>query len=182
MERRSFIKKGFVGSVLFGLEPAISFAQKNTSKTSDGSNSQNNVTYAFLDNEDVKFFEAICPVMLGRVASFDSWPPDNIVSEVIKGVDVAIGDLSLATQDDLKTLFKLLSFRPTRYMITGVWSNWEDTDYKTIDRAMDNWSVARFNIWRSAYDGLRKLVLASWYANPKSWRKIGYPGPPFDNI
>lgn len=176
MERRSFIKKGFFGSALFSLEPLISIA--NTKESTEANNTGE---YIFLDSEDVKFFRAICPIILGRGSSLEAWPPSNIIEDVIKDVDIAISQLSLPTQDDLKTLLGLLSFRPTRYIITGVWSNWDEASYETLDGAMDGWSAAKLNIWRSAYDGIRKLVLASWYSNHLSWSMIGYPGPPFEN-
>lgn len=178
MERRSFIKKGIVGSALFGLKPLIPTSNAYSSTGLDSNDYLKEHKFVHLDEEDLKFFMAICPIMLGQVSANDEWPPKKIVSSVVIGVDKAIGKLSLPAQNDLSTLFKLISFRPTRFMLTGVWSNWDSADYNTINNAMDKWSVASTELWRSAYEGLRELILASWYANPVAWKMIGYPGPP----
>jgi hypothetical protein len=175
MERRSFIKKGFIGSVLFGIEPIISYANSSQGKFPDPYKDHKFIS---LDDKDVEFFKSVCPIILGQVSSIDQWPPEKIMFEVIKGVDIAISHLSVPVKEDLSTLFSLLSFRPTRFVLTGVWAPWEEASYESINSSMDKWSGTGLQVWRSAYDGLRKLILSSWYANPASWQAIGYPGPP----
>lgn len=175
IKRRQFIQKGLIGSALFSLTPLISFAQSTPAFDKDSFKKHG---FLFLDEEDIKFFKAICPIMLGQVSSKDQWPPEKIMFEVIKGVDYTIAGLPESTQSDLANLFKLLSFRPTRFLLTGVWSSWESASYDTINSAMDKWSGTGILMWRSAYDGLRKIVLSSWYATPTSWQALGYPGPP----
>jgi len=175
LKRRSFIKKGFWGTALFGIEPCLSLANP---KPQSAKNSSEENSFLFLDEKDTLFFRAITPVILGRVSDKDQWPPESVVSDVIKGVDTAILNLPKSTQEDLSTVFNLLAFRPTRFVMTGVWSSWEAATYDSLNDAMDSWSGTGIQLWRSAYEGIRKLILASWYATPNSWQGIGYPGPP----
>jgi hypothetical protein len=37
---------------------------------------------------------------------------------------------------------------------------------------------SRWSVKRTAYDALHQLTFAAWYANPRTWPSIGYPGLP----
>ena len=54
---------------------------------------------------------------------------------------------------------------------------------QAMKHLMARWMDGRLlsSTFGEGYDGLRKLVLASWYSNHISWSMIGYPGPPFEN-
>ena len=170
MDRRSFIKKGFIGTTVFQAYPVFGLALSKSSEPS--------AEFVFLDENSIEFFEAITPIILGKNPETKKWPSKEIVSEVIVGIDLTIANLSAATQKDLRTLFNLLSYKPIRFVCTGVWSDWNKADKDSLSAAAKSWSDSSILIWKSAFDGIRKVVLSSWYANPISWSAIDYPGPP----
>ena len=47
-----------------------------------------------------------------------------------------------------------------------------------MDAFLRAWQSSGWALKRTAYDALHQLVIAAWYANPRSWPTIGYPGPP----
>lgn len=178
LNRRRFISRGLAGNILLFFTPlaVLSCESDKTSPFHMGSG----YAFRFLSSSDVFFLAAIIPVILESAAkdSFaDGWPDEKIL-EVIGGVDTAVLALSGPTRDDLKKLLTLLSFGPIRFYLTGTFKPWQTLDQPTLESALSTWSTSRFLLMRSAFDGLKKLILASWYANPASWSFTGYPGPP----
>ena len=99
-------------------------------------------------------------------------------AETLAGVEQTIAGLPPATRDELAELFSLLDFGPTRCLVAGVWAPWPLATREAIAAFLSNWRDSRFALLRSAYGALHQLVLAAWYANPRSWPATGYAGPP----
>ncbi|MEI8025702.1 MAG: hypothetical protein WCI18_05060 [Pseudomonadota bacterium] len=82
------------------------------------------------------------------------------------------------TQKEVFLLLDLLGSRVTRFLLTGIWSPFSSTPREELDSAIGEWSRSSLGMRRNAYEGLRDLILGTWYANPIHWQKIGYPGVP----
>ena len=120
---------------------------------------------------------AIIPVFLdGALPSGAEAPSASTVT--LNDVERLVAGLPPATRQELGELFSLLAFPPTRCLIAGVWSPWPDATREAIAAFLGRWSDSRFMLLRSAYAALHQLVLSAWYANPRAWPAIGYPGPP----
>jgi len=120
---------------------------------------------------------AIIPVLL------DGALPDGTETaagraETLVGAEQTIAGLPPATREELAELFSLLDFAPTRCLVAGVWSPWPQAPRAAIAAFLASWRDSRFALLRSAYGALHQIVLAAWYANPRSWPAIGYAGPP----
>ena len=62
--------------------------------------------------------------------------------------------------------------------VAGVASPWNEASADEVDAFLRAWQSSGWALKRTAYDALHQLVIAAWYANPRSWPAIGYPGPP----
>ena len=89
-----------------------------------------------------------------------------------------LAGLPPASRRELAELFALLSLAAGRRMFAGVASPWSEASRAEIDAVLAAWQSSGWSLKRTAYDALHQLVLAAWYANPRSWPAIGYPGPP----
>ncbi len=130
---------------------------------------------AFLGAADVEMLRAIAPVLLDGAL-----PPERragAIEDVIAGVEIAISRLPPATRAELRELFDLLGFWPARVLAAGVWSPWAEADAAEIETFLAGWRASWIGLLRTAYLALHELVMAAWYGNPKSWARIGYPGP-----
>ena len=120
---------------------------------------------------------AIIPVFLD--GALPSGPEASSVrDETLAGVDRAIAGLPPATRRELADLFSLLAFAPARCLLAGIWSSWPEATPETIASFLTRWRESRFVLLRSAYAALHQLVFSAWYAQPRAWPAIGYPGPP----
>lgn len=102
----------------------------------------------------------------------------NARAETLTGVERAVAGLPPATRNELAELFSLLAFAPTRCLLAGIWSPWPEAAPEAIASFLTRWRDSRFTLLRSAYAALHQLVFSAWYANPRAWPAIGYPGPP----
>ncbi len=135
-------------------------------------------TFVILDDEGRAIVAAIAPIMLAGALPDDAPAHDNAVVQVVAGFDTAVAALPLAVQDEVRQLFSLLGFPLTRALAAGVTSSWSSASADQIAGFLKRWQFSSNALLRSGYQALHQLILASWYANPLSWRRIGYPGPP----
>jgi hypothetical protein len=119
---------------------------------------------------------AIIPVLLDGALPGET--AAAAYTETLAGVEQMIAGLPPATRAELAELFSLLDFAPTRCLVAGVWSPWPQAPRAAIAAFLASWRDSRFALLRSAYAALHQIVLAAWYANPRSWPAIGYAGPP----
>ena len=132
----------------------------------------------YIAREVFGIVRAIVPAMLAGALPSAPAERASAIDDTTAGVDRAIAGLPPAAQDELGQLFTLLSVGVGRRMIAGVASPWEEAPARDVDAFLTDWRDSSWSLKRSAYDALHQLIFAAWYANPRSWPAIGYPGPP----
>lgn len=134
--------------------------------------------YRALTGGDRELVAAVGAVMLAGALPTDAAAHDVAMVQVVRGVDVAIDGLPPSVQYEIGQLFGLLRFPPTRALAAGIWSSWENAGAKTVADFLTRWRFSNIELFRSGYQALHQLVMASWYGNNASWARVGYPGPP----
>ena len=138
-------------------------------------------SFSVLDASARSIVAAIVPVLLEGALPTGN---DAITAraDVLAGVDRTVAGLLPAVRDELDQLFGLLAFTPTRCLIAGVWSPWQDASHESVAAFLDNWRHSRFALPRAGYRALHEIILGAWYGNPRAWTRIGYAGPPSVDI
>ena len=131
-----------------------------------------------LDEEATGIIAAIVPAMLDGALPAAGSERASAIAQTVAGVDRAVLGLPPAARAELGQLFALLSLAPARRAFAGVASPWAEADVAEVGAFLDRWRDSGWALKRSAYDALHQLVIAAWYANPRSWPALGYPGPP----
>jgi hypothetical protein len=134
--------------------------------------------FTMLDDEDRAIVAALAPVMLHGALPNDPMAQSEAISQIVRGVDIAMSGLPLAARAQLRELFGILRFPLSRIFVAGIWHPWHDANRAEITRFLESWRYSRFAQLRSAYDALHQLLMASWYGIPNAWTAIGYSGPP----
>jgi hypothetical protein len=169
--RRTFLKAGVAGSALLllnrWLPPARAAEPAGTARV-----------FTNLTDADAAALARIVPVMLAGALPQDHGERNAAIGEIILGVDLTIGYQPPHVRSEIRDLFGLLTRAVTRALIAGIWTSWEKTSDQDIQAFLASWRNSRLAMLRSAYIGLNNLIVGSWYADPKSWPRIGYPGPP----
>jgi len=130
-----------------------------------------------LDDDARVIVAALVPAFLDGALPVHAPLRDSAIIETVGAVDAAVLGLPPSAQHELAQLFGLLGFPPAR-MALGMRTAWSDAPTVEVQAALQRWQGSRSLLLRSAYDGLHQLILAAWYANPRAWHDIGYPGPP----
>ena len=131
-----------------------------------------------LDDDATRILAAIVPAMLAGALPPAGWERGAAIDQTVADVDRAVGGLPPAARRELGQLFSLLAIVPARRAFAGVASPWDAASEAEVGAFLDAWRDSAWSLKRSAYDALHQLVFAAWYANPRAWPAIGYPGPP----
>ena len=172
--RRRFIKTGLVGGgVLLAARALYGPFSPDPMVTEDL-----DFAYRVLGTRERTILSAVAPVILAGALPRDATTHQALIAAVVRGVDTAIAGLPPWVQKEVRDLFALLGFPVARRMIAGLAKPWMEAAPQDIEGFLERWRDSRFALLRSAYRALQELIMAAWYANPGSWVRIGYPGPP----
>lgn len=172
LTRRELIHTGLGGLALLALGGCA------RPGTASGPFDDPGYTYRALSGGDRELVAAVGSVMLAGALPPDAAGHDVAMVQVVRGVDMAIVGLPPNAQDEIGQLFGLLRFPVTRTVAAGIWSSWRDASPNAVADFLGRWRFSNFELFRSGYQALHQLVMASWYGNGASWARVGYPGPP----
>lgn len=171
--RRQFLKTGVAGTLWLGIASSgmalTGCSQKETHVCPDCS---------WLSPSDRIMLIAIIPVMLKGALPGSEEQRDAAIQSVIAAFDFTVTHFSPSARKEIRQLLDLLQFPFTRVLLTGVMSPWHQKDELGVRSFLTRWQTSRFSLFRSGYQALHDLIIGAWYANPDSWRRISYPGPP----
>lgn len=174
MDRRNFLKLGLLGSAALttvGITGTLVGCSDSASVT--------NSTWKVLRAQDRTFFRSVAPVMLDGCLPVDKAAQTRAIESMVQNIDTAIFNLGPHSQKQMLDLFTLLDMKLTRGMATGVWSTWDKASAEDIDAFLHRWRDSSIGLFRLAYNGLNKLMSATWYGQSASWETVQYPGPPY---
>jgi hypothetical protein len=133
---------------------------------------------AGLTTDAADIVRALAPALLDGALPDDAAERDAAVTRTVAAVGAAIEGLPPASREELATLFALLASMPVRVFVAGLDGAWRDATVAEANGFLVRLQKSRWSVKRSAYDALHQLTFAAWYADPKTWPAIGYPGPP----
>lgn len=93
-------------------------------------------------------------------------------------VDQTLNLIPVDQKAEFMDLLGLLTNSLSRLVLARGWVNWSDVETEEVDAILNDWSTSSLVLLNAAYDGMKKLLIASWYGNEEHWEAIGYPGPP----
>jgi len=168
-KRRHFLKVGLLGSATLTVAACSTFVARDSEKCHD---------CKWLGHEDRHLLNALIPVMLSGALPGDMHERKKALEEIITGFDISVSHFPKTVRDEIEQLLWVLEFPVTRSLIGGVWSSWRNVSENNVKELLNNWKNSDFDLLRIGYTALHDLISGSWYANPRSWQRIDYPGPP----
>jgi len=170
LTRREFLKVGAGGALVLASARVV---RAQASRERDRRAGEQ-----VFDGEAREVLAAITPILLAGALPMQQSERSTRIAATLAGVETAIAGLPRHAQEDLRDLFALLGFAPTRWLLTGVGQRWRDTPPEAIATFLQRWRTSTWTLKEQAYHALHALVFAAFYADPRSWPAIGYPGPP----
>jgi hypothetical protein len=167
LTRRQFIQVGIAGAALLA---AARYLDRPHSAPAN--------SFRVLDDDAAGIVRAVIPVVLAGSLPADAAARARTVSDVVAAFDRAVSGLAPAVQEEVKQLFSLLGFAPSRIAFAWLWTPVSEASRGDLEAFLTRWRHSRFDLQRQSYEALTQLIQASWYGNPASWDAIGYSGPP----
>jgi len=171
MDRRQFLKLGAASSA------ALTVASVTATMSGCSESLPTAGEWKTLRISDRVFLTAVAPVMLKGALPEEPKARELAINNMLAYTDAAIFNLGPHNTKQMKELFDLLNFGLSRGLTTGVWSSWDKASEKEIENFLNRWRESSLALFNLAYNGLNKLMCATWYGQPAAWQQIGYPGP-----
>lgn len=168
--RRDFLRTGFWGAITLS---TISFS----SAALTGCASAPPATgLRVLRESDLVVLRALMPVVLDGALPVDD-TREKVLSESLRLLDGLLEASSRAGQQQVRQLFDLLTFAPTRRVVAGLEHDWSRASSAEVGAFLDSWRGSRVSLLRSGYLALTQMITMNWYMQPRSWAAINYVPP-----
>lgn len=104
----------------------------------------------------------------------EGWTPKS--SSPLKDIEAVLEHIREDKRADLSLAFKLLTFAPTCFYLTGYFFPWKDP-YK-VSKIIQKWQFSERSEQKKIYCGVAAIINSSFYGRVESYQDIGYPGAP----
>jgi hypothetical protein len=92
-------------------------------------------------------------------------------------IEATIGAMPVYTQGEIADLLALLAMPPLRTTFAGLHGAWADAPVADIQVALQSMRQSSLLLRRQAYNALRDLTHAAYFADASTWPLLRYPGP-----
>lgn len=100
-----------------------------------------------------------------------------VLASMLEGIDRLLEQIPPALQAELSQLIGLVGTAPGRKLLMGLEQDWSIATADEVHRAMKDMRISSLQLRQQAYQGLRDIVTATYFAQESAWVFIGYPGP-----
>jgi hypothetical protein len=132
---------------------------------------------ATLDGPARAMFAALADVLLDGSLPTDPGARRAAIDQHLMRVQQTVHGLPPHARAELAQLITLLDTRAGRWVLLGLAAAWPSMPPAELARALSSMRRSAFSLRRQVYMALRELTMASFFADPVTWRQLSYPGP-----
>jgi Gluconate 2-dehydrogenase subunit 3 len=167
--RRSFLKRGIVGTALLAAGGGSWLATRKTRPADDVGGA-----LSIFSPEEAAVLLAIADRLVPERPGF---PRPRQLRLAVK-MDAVAAMADPVTQGELRQLVRLFESALSGFLLDGQAQLFTAAPPDRQDRRLEAWGHSRIALRRTGFKALKRLVYASYYASPETWSAVGYPGPP----
>ncbi|WP_108945481.1 TAT leader-containing periplasmic protein [Shewanella halifaxensis] len=166
MERRTFITTALAGTACLALGV-------NYYSTSDISVSRQQ------DSKHRLLFSVLVPVFLDGALPDVAALKRDAINRTLDTIEHTISILPLDTKAEIEQLLEMLEGRLGLLILTGSVTPLMMRNQAELVDMLQSWRSSYLDLMVTAYQGLREIVMASYYASPEHWSRLHYAKPSF---
>lgn len=102
---------------------------------------------------------------------------DSAIGAHLARMQALLRGLPPHTQTEVADLLALLAMAPGRRAFAGLSSAWDSAAVHDVQAALQSMRRSSLLLRRQAYNALRDLTHAAYYADASTWPLLRYPGP-----
>ena len=133
---------------------------------------------AGLSADGIDVIGALVPAMLDGALPAAPRERQAAIDDTVAAVGTASAGVPPLARDGRAPRGALHAAAPLRIAVAGSAVPWRSARLAETQAVLERLRHSRWSLKRAAYDALHQLIFAAWYANPRTWPAIGYPGPP----
>ncbi|MEK8085653.1 hypothetical protein WNB94_04500 [Aquabacterium sp. A3] len=122
-------------------------------------------------------FHGLARGFLGAMLPADPAARERYLSLHIERLEGFLNTLPDALRIQVSALVGLLGNKPTRYLVTGLSSNWKEATDQDVAQALAYMQLNDLPSHRLSYQVMRSITLMSFFTQQDNWSLTGYPGP-----
>ena len=130
-----------------------------------------------LTTEGRQVFEAVARAVLGKMLPTEPAARQAALDRYLTSLEGLINTMPSAKRDQISLLVGVLANAPTRYMVTGMWTSWQNASDEQVSEALQRIAQADNLVQNTAYAALRGLTCMAFFSSPDHWAMVAYPGP-----
>ncbi len=104
--------------------------------------------------------------------------PGATALEVARKADLVVSTLDEPTRKEFKLLLHVFDNGLAGFLFEGRLRPFTQLSPAEQDRSLASWGRSRLAFRRTGYEAVKRLAGALYYADERTWTRIGYPGPP----
>jgi hypothetical protein len=165
--RRGLIKKTLGGAALLAVAGAVPLALRKTRLRAAA------VQLQFFTQAEY----SICAAVAGRVIP-DAQPQIDVAGRA----DAFLAPLPESDARDFKRLLALFDNALYGLLRGGPPRPFTQQSPEEQDAQLARWQDSRLAIERSGFQAMKRLLVAMYYSDPRTYASVGYPGPPYELV
>jgi hypothetical protein len=120
---------------------------------------------------------AVARAVLDGSLPSDAAAQASAVEAHLTRIEATVAAMPAHTQGELADLLALLALPPSRTALFGLSSAWTDAPLADLQAALQSMRRSPLLLKRQAYNALRDLTHAAYFADASTWPLLRYPGP-----
>jgi hypothetical protein len=162
-DRRSFLKRSFLGLLVLTVAPVFSTGCHHYPEVKSA--------LKVFNNKEIFILTGISQAFIGDAAGL----PDPGKLELAYEIDQFISNVSQESQDQLKQL--LNAFEDYTFIFNGSFKKFTAMSLPEKQQYLDSWAKSSLQFRQMAYSALKMFIMLLYYCKDETWAKIGYSGP-----
>jgi Gluconate 2-dehydrogenase subunit 3 len=170
--RRSLLKKGLVGGAILLLGGTVPILLRSTHILR-----RPRQPLRILTANEHAIFAAVAVRICPRDQTAAAWPSAEAL-QCAEKVDTIMAELHPKAAAEFKKLLHVFESGMTGLFSIASPTTFTGATEADQDRRLQAWRRSRVALFRSGYQAMKRLSVATYYASPETYAHVGYPGPP----
>ena len=166
MERRTFITTALAGTACLAL--GVNYCSSDYIAVNKE-----------LDDKHRLLFSVLLPVFLDGALPDVATLKRDAINRTLDAIEHTISILPQDSQAELEQLLNMLEGRLGLLILTGSVTPLMMRNESELIDMLQSWRTSYHDMMVTAYQGLRELVMASYYSSPEHWSRLHYAKPSF---
>lgn len=123
-----------------------------------------------------QMFTALAQAVLSSTLPADPTARAKALQDHLQRVELTIAGMPPHVQAEVDELLTIAGSAPGRLALVGLRADWRVATEAQVGDALQGMRLSSMALRQQAYQGLRELTNAAYFADSATWSAMGYPG------